>query len=121
MRATTERVEPYRVGGATGDWCGAFSVPGPLGMRLSVIASDGRDWAECGLAGEPWEHVSVSLPTRTPTWREMEFVRDLFFADDELVLQFSVPREKHVNVHRNCLHLWRPTVTAIPLPPVETV
>ena len=90
-------------------------------MTLLVIASNGRDWKDCGLSGEVWQHVSVSLAKRAPTWREMEFVRELFFNDDELVLQFSVPREKHINVHDNCLHLWKPTETFIPLPPQATV
>ena len=100
---------------------GAFLLPGPLGNTLSVVASNGRDWKLAGLAGEAWQHVSVSLPRRCPTWREMEWVREQFFNDDELVLQFSVPREKHINHHDYCLHLWKPTETAIPLPPMETV
>ena len=100
---------------------GAFRVPGPLGMSLLVIASDGKDWAECALEGEAWEHVSVSCQRRTPTWAEMEFVRDLFWEPGETVLQFSVPREQHINQHDHCLHLWRPTQTVIPLPPRATV
>ena len=38
-------------------------------FTLRVIASDGMDW----------EHVAVSLPNRTPNWREMCFIKDLFW------------------------------------------
>lgn len=42
--------------------CGAFFIPNGAGQTpLAVIASD----------GDGWEHVSVSLPTRCPTWDEM--------------------------------------------------
>lgn len=101
---------------------GAFEMTtGPTGMALRVIASDGRDWNEAGLEGEPWEHVSVSLRMRTPTWAELEFVKHAFWKDDETVIQLHVPKAKHINVHRFVLHLWRPTVSAIPLPPKITV
>ena len=100
---------------------GHFRLPGPRGTTLTVVASDSATWHECGLPGEPWEHVSVSTRTRTPTWDEMEFVRDAFFEATETVVQFSVPRENHINIHEHCLHLWRPCETVIPLPPKECV
>ncbi len=81
------------------------------GRILTVIASDGLGW----------EHVSVSLRSRCPTWEEMEFVRELFFRDDETVMQLSVPRSDHVNCHRYCLHLWRPLDQEIPRPPAILV
>jgi hypothetical protein len=76
---------------------GMFRVP-LREVWLTVQASDGGGW----------DHVSVSLPYRTPTWEEMEYVRSLFFRDDECVMQLSVPRAEHVNVHDHTLHLWRP-------------
>ena len=66
--------------------------------RFTVIFSDGRGW----------DHVSVSLTTRCPTWDEMEYVRRLFFKDDETVMQLHVPTTDHINQHVFCLHLWRP-------------
>src|SRR3972149_1913846 len=89
---------------------GAFEVPGPEGRTLWIIASDGRDWGEAALAGLAWEHVSVHAGRKraqTPTWREMEYVRDLFWEEGDTVLQFSVPRAKHINLHDHVLHLWR--------------
>jgi hypothetical protein len=67
---------------------GHYHITGPLGARLFVIASDGLDW----------DHVSVSLPNRTPTWAEMVFIRSLFFRDDETVMQLSVPARDHVQL-----------------------
>ena len=58
--------------------------------------------------GGRWDHVSVSLKTRCPTWEEMCFVREKFFADDEWVMQLHPPKSENVNYHPFCLHLWRP-------------
>ena len=90
---------------------GWYLIRGPLGAQLKVIASD----------GEGWDHVSVSLPNRTPTYEEMDFVRQLFFRDDEAVMQLHVPLSDHVNFHRFCLHLWRPQSVEIPRPPAHLV
>lgn len=129
MRATVHptKVEPYRI--VDGEWrssesdgmMGAFIIPGPCGMALKVIVSDGRDWADCDLSGESWDHVSVSLPNRCPNWIEMSFVKNLFFEDEEVVMELHVAKSQHINAHPNCLHLWRPHVTPIPLPPARTV
>ena len=67
-----------------------------IGLRV-VVSAEAR-----------WDHVSVSTPARCPTWEEMEFVRELFFADDETVMQLSVPRDRHVNDHPYVLHMGRP-------------
>lgn len=106
------RTQPYRQADpSTGivysqDIDGWYLVPFD-GSTLKVIASD----------GEGWDHVSVSLATRCPTWDEMEYVRSLFFRDDETVMQLSVPRADHLNFHKFCLHLWRPQHAEIPRPP----
>ena len=87
---------------------GAFFVKlRPGGSVLKVIASD----------GEGWEHVSVSLPNRCPTWDEMAGIKAQFWGDDDCVVQFHPPRSEYVNNHRFCLHLWRPTAHDIPTPP----
>ena len=100
---------------------GAFAISGPLAMQLRIVASDGLDWTDAGLPLPAWEHVSVSLARRCPTWAEMEWVREQFWSDDELVIQLSVPRAKHINLHQYTLHLWRPVGVTIPLPPASTV
>ena len=99
--------------------CGAFFLPNRAvktkglstketsAMPLKIIASD----------GEGWEHVSVSLPTRCPTWDEMCFVKSVFWDYEDAVMQLHPPRSTWVNNHQFCLHLWRPTAKAVPLPP----
>jgi hypothetical protein len=69
----------------------------------------------------PWDHVSVSLPRRCPNWPEMEFVKRLFFRDDEAAMQLHPPLSDYVSCHPYCLHIWRPTEAAIPLPPSSFV
>lgn len=73
---------------------------------LAVIASE----------GEGWEHVSVSLESRTPRWEEMCYVKSLFWDDDDIVVQFHPRASDYVNNYSHCLHMWRPTHQAIPTP-----
>lgn len=87
---------------------GAFFVPSRPGKPpFKVIASD----------GDGWDHVSISLPDRCPTWDEMCRVKALFWDDEDAVMELHPPRSDWVNNHRFCLHLWRPQHCAIPLPP----
>ena len=71
--------------------------------------------------GMEWEHVSVSLQRRTPTWEEMCFFKDIFWLDTEACLQFHPKKAEHVNCHRYCLHIWRPCDGEFPSPPSEMV
>lgn len=75
----------------------------------SVIASTGAGW----------EHVSVSPQKKsvTPTWDDMCKVKDIFFKDDEAVIQIHPPKAEYVNNMTNCLHLWRCTYKEMVLPP----
>ena len=91
---------------------GYFSIPyGNKFGGLDVICSD----------GEGWDHVSVSLPERCPTWDEMVYVKDIFFGAEETVMQLHPPKSQYVNLHEFCLHLWRKHGFEIPLPPKEFV
>jgi len=74
---------------------------------IGVQASDGMGW----------EHVSVSLRDRIPTWTEMCFIKDLFWDDDDCVIQYHPPKSEYVNNHPHVLHLWRPINDEIPRPP----
>ena len=102
-------------GGATE---GAFYIPKSTKfadyqchMDLGVIA----------VAGEGWDHVSVSGKNRTPNWGEMAMIHRIFFLPEEIALQYMVPSDKHINVHPHVLHLWRPWDTEIKLPPAHMV
>ena len=81
------------------------------GKTFKVIACDGGGW----------EHVSVSLCDRCPTWKEMCSIKDLFWDEDDVVMQLHPAKSDHINVHSFCLHLWRPTETVIPMPPIAMV
>jgi len=70
----------------------------------------------CG-RGEGWDHVSVSLPDRCPTWDEMNWIKNLFFKPDELAIQYHPPEKDYINVCKTVLHIWRPWKIKIPLPP----
>lgn len=89
---------------------GVFFIPNRIArsaVPLRVVASDGLDW----------DHVSVSLPTRCPTWEEMCFIKAMFWDDEDGVMQLHPPRSQWVNNHSFCLHLWRPVGQRIPMPP----
>lgn len=54
-----------------------------------------------------WDHISVSLKNRCPNWIEMCFVKDLFFDEDEVVIQIHPKKGNYVNLAKSCLHLWK--------------
>lgn len=68
--------------------------------------------------GEGWEHVSVHIPSeqRCPSWTEMCYIKNMFWDEDEAVMQLHPPKSEYVNNHNFCLHLWRPVNAVIPLP-----
>jgi hypothetical protein len=90
---------------------GAFEVVGPMSRKLRLIASD----------GEGWEHVSISIDNRPPNWAEMCFAKDLFWNDDECVIQYHPPRSQYVNCHPFTLHLWKPIGIELPMPPTYLI
>lgn len=84
----------------------------------------GGKWFRCHASdGGGWEHVSV-VPlsgNNVPTWKEMCVIKDMFFEEDEAVMQLHPKKSDYVNIHPNCLHLWKPTGVELPLPPKEYV
>ncbi len=77
---------------------------------LQVMCGGGAALAELGIPEEQWwEHLSISVmrERRCPTWEEMDFIKDLWFDHHETVVQFHVPKSKHINDHPYVLHLWR--------------
>lgn len=55
---------------------GYLHYPRYRASAVAIIAS----W------GGGWEHVSVSLSNRCPTWEEMCMVKDIFWGEDECVI-----------------------------------
>lgn len=80
---------------------GVDGIAGLIRLPSALAARVTASW------GGGWDHVSVSLINRCPSWEEMEFIRAVCFLDDETVVQFSVPRVNHINIHPHVLHLWR--------------
>ncbi len=71
--------------------------------------------------GRGWEHVSVSYPNRCPTWEEMCRVKNIFWNENECVIEYHPPKSDYVNNHPYCLHLWRKVGENFELPPREFV
>ena len=102
-----EILEKYRV--LTGEWAtkkgddkGLFFIPIRLGKpKVKVICAN----MDNPLMG--WQHVSCSLPNRCPTWKEMAYIKKLFWGENVTVVQFHPGKSEYVNNHPFCLHLWR--------------
>lgn len=95
--------------------------PDPAGNGVFVLRVRGGNLAILASSGGGWDHVSVSRKDRCPTWDEMDYVKRLFFRDDETAMQLHVPPTQHKNCHPYCLHIWRPHEAAIPRPPAIMV
>ena len=109
MRAFEEiKNNPRVIVGQKGYDGGNGTITLPL-WRGSVIWSTGAGW----------DHVSVSPESKriVPTWDEMCKIKEIFFYDDEAVIQIHPPKDEYVNNMPNCLHLWRCTYKEMLLPP----
>jgi hypothetical protein len=126
MKASFAHLDRFRVSTSPpGKRYGAFQIP-LKGSReiLMVIADDGT-----GADGGPdevvtgWEHVSARVVVdpvfdinRVPTWYEMCYLKDLFWDEAEVVLQYHIDGKAKINVRASVLHLWRPCDGQFPLP-----
>ncbi len=74
-----------------------------------------------------WEHISVSVGEtrkkqhRCPTWGEMCYIKNLFWSEEDCIIQFHPAKSEYVNLHPFVLHLWRPTNQIIPTPLKEMI
>lgn len=90
--------------GADGGWAEARLGGGRRARTATVVFS----W------GGGWDHVSVSLGGKTPTWSEMVEIKCMFFRPNEACMQFY-PAE-HSDRAPFCLHMWRPQDAILPMP-----
>ena len=112
-----EKLNKYRF--RQGEWAtkdsdkfGLFFIPTKPGKPSLMVI--------CAPMVKPmgqWQHVSVSLPNRTPTWLEMCKVKDLFWGEDETVVQFHPKKTNYVNIHKYCLHMWKKVGDEYEVPP----
>jgi len=86
----------------------AFSV---FSVNCHAIASD----------GEGWEHVSISMEKRIPRWKEMAYIKNIFWDKEDCVIQYHPPEKDYVNTHDHCLHMWRKIGEEFPRPPLYMV
>lgn len=111
----------FRYSSHPGERVGVFYIRSAIwGTKLKIIVNDG-----CA-DSHGWEHVSVSAMDRIgfqrcPTWDEMCWIKDLFFAADECVIQFHPPKSEYINCHPHTLHLWHHPDKLFELPPKELV
>lgn len=110
-----EKLEKYRAKTGAfktdpGTNYGLFYISSPTQPNLTLKVL-------CAPMNKEWQHVSVSLPKRCPNWPEMAKVKDLFWSDDETVVQYHPKKSEYVNNHPFCLHLWRKSGEDMELPP----
>jgi len=79
-------------------------------FELHVISSGSHEDSD-------WEHVSVSLKHRCPRWGEMCIVKDMFWDEEETVVQFHPRQSDYVNLHPFVLHMWKQRGVSYGLPP----
>lgn len=97
---------------------GAYGDERNGAFRLRI---KGEEWTVIASSEFGWEHVSISHTRKMPSWAVMCALKDLFFAEDEVVMQLHPAKRDYVNHHPYCLHLWRPVKATIPLPPRDLV
>lgn len=76
-----------------------------------------KSWFVIFTNGFGWEHLSISSSSRTPDWDTMCLAKSVFWDDDEACVQYHPRKEDYVNMHEHCLHIWKPLLKELPLPP----
>ena len=81
--------------------------------KVAVDADGGMAWMKNGRTiiwsfGGGWEQVSMNDKSKTPTWEEMCDLKDMFWDEDETVVQYHPAKSEYVNNLKHCLHLWKP-------------
>jgi hypothetical protein len=87
----------------------AYQSPG--GLRVIATESEHGDYADESV----WLHVSVSRANQLPSYEDLVTVKEIFIGCDAKAIMVFPPRDKHVNIHPNCLHLFS-CLTGDPLP-----
>lgn len=99
-----------------------YGCNGDAGNGVFKVFVSGKSFICIASNGGGWEHVSVSRPNaKIPTWEEMCAIKDMFFREEEVVVQYHPKKSEYVNIHEGCLHLWRPTNETMLMPPKSYV
>ena len=98
-----------------------YGAAGDGGNGVFKVFVSGRSFHVIVSNGGGWDHVSVTpcnLKRKTcPTWEEMCAIKNMFFNEDEIAIEYHPAKEDYVNMHPYCLHLWKPQNEDIPKPP----
>lgn len=116
MSFSTERAEKYRKSHPLGL---LHKVGDPFGwfeIRTSAAGPVIRIQVNSDYEKFEFEHASVSLVHRCPTWPEMCMVKDLFWDEGDTVVQYHPAKSEYINLSKTCLHLWRWTRGEFPKP-----
>lgn len=83
--------------------------PNPLTYQGYITLSNNKQGTVIASRNEDgWEHVSIRLfKTKLPTWADMCEVKDIFWEDEEQVVQIHPRKSQYVNIVE-AFHLWRP-------------
>lgn len=74
-----------------------------------IVLSNGKKGTIiAGRNEDGWEHVSICLYMgKNPTWEDMCEVKNIFWDDEEQVVQIHPKKSQYVNITES-FHLWRP-------------
>lgn len=102
---------------------GQFGTNQHDGNNGLFLIPSGSDLFQCIVSdGMGWEHVSVTVRTKNrskyslPTWTQMCWIKELFWNDEDTVVQYHPRKSEYVNNHSFVLHLWRPSREELPRP-----
>lgn len=89
-----------------------------VGQHSFYVIASIDDCGEDGL----WDHISVTPKNqnRCPTWDEMCAIKNMFFEPEEECVEFHPKQSQYINMHKNCLHIWRPITKTLTTPHVKT-
>ncbi len=51
-------------------------------------------------------YLSISHPTRFPTYEEIKHAQYVLLPDEVTMAMLFPPKKEFVNIHNNCFHLW---------------
>lgn len=68
-----------------------------------------------------WEHCSISLLHRYPSWGDMMMVKENIWTPEDTVVQFHPKEDDYVNINPYMLHLWMNTLYEYELPDLSAV
>ena len=113
-----------------------------ISLRMGMVIDAGEDGVAVQIPFGPvtirciaswgmgWDHVSITITEqdRCPTWEEMCFAKDIFWDEDETVIQYHPAKIDtviqyhpakidYINCHPYCLHIWKPQGVVLPVPP----